>query len=526
MAKFQITDDRTGFKYEIESDEEPSQDDILAEIDRMEPASEAAPSATPPAPVETPGFFDTLKAAGSSMVPKPGQAFIDTQRASEGIGETIADVGNAVIPWLTNPGGAIADKITGRDQAPILNGEEIDPYASVIAGSGAALGQVFQPVAGPLMMADRGVREAGARLGAAVRGDTLSPERSAGLRRYTLEGTPSEDITEISIPDAATGNESIDTALNTGGRLAQDVGNYPITTVGTAKAGNALSRKLAGPSAPPESLAPKVPKEVKLIRTVARPVAGTKFSKNFNEAGGDGLRMIAEEPAKTADPAFNAKTGFENAEGKLATPREEMITQAKQKGKTVSLKPVKSAVSRLTNDPVYDAIDPDGAVQLERIASKISDGEVTPDVAQEIYTSIERQLRQAKKLAGDRADALEESTKFQAWDTIRETLGKQLNETVSRTPNEYLENSRSFSNLYNTWDRIERAIEVYGNNPKSLSTWRDFLSIQGAKDSLMRLGFSRNTLTDLQQSMNMASKGNIPAPTPFGPQKPSTLPQR
>lgn len=303
--------------------------------------------------------------------------------------------------------------------------------------------------------------------------------------------------------------------------LTKHVPSLTITALGGKKA----ISKGAAPEIAFE-LPKQTPKAVRLFQTVVKPPTGTKFSRNFPESGANGLRQIVEEAPKTNDPMHNARTGFSAAEKRLGSQKEAMTEYGDQRGGKIKLESAADAAARIGKDDFFDLIDTDGAKVFDSIASKIKPETVSVRRGADLYSMIEKQLRKMRQAAGDRAAQLETNEKFQAWDAVRKNLGAQLNEVASRRPNEWIENSRDFSDLYNTMEGIERNFEVFSKDPANVKTWRDMASMKGAKDFLMEMGLKRNMLTDLQQSLNMGKSKPLPLRAPMGPQKPSSLPGR
>lgn len=272
---------------------------------------------------------------------------------------------------------------------------------------------------------------------------------------------------------------------------------------------------------------PKAPKEVSLLRGVIKPPAGSKFAKSFDESGSNGLRLIsAEAPKKGGDSFQRFKTGGAKTISKLGEERESMMVEGIEKGKTISGKSIKQSVNRLGNDPYYENLDPEGALFFKERASTITDGPIPVQEAQAVYSTVEKMIRRARKASGDAEAALEANDKFQALEAIRENIGKQLNEQLSRTPNEYLNNARNFSDVYRVLDRAEHAEGLFRNDPSNTFTWRDLGNFSGWASFLKKVGMKRTPETDLAASLKRAQKGNLPEPKPIGPQKPASVPQR
>lgn len=419
-----------------------------------------------------------------AMQPHPIDAAREGFESAKGLTGGWLDIAKENSPLARTALGAFPSLERGIET---LGEEVIDPISGIIGGGALGASEFFKTTSIPL-----------------------------GLSKVSDE-LHERGFPEVEAPDT----ESV--TMNALGKTVEGLVNQPAETMAMAAAPMiGKSIKSFKTSRTPPS--PATPKSVELFRTVVNPTTGTKFSRNFPESGGNGLRQIVEEAPKTSDPVQNARIGGKAAEKRLGTQREEMTQYGEQRGGQVDLGVAADAVSRIGKNEFFDLVDTDGAKVFDALASKIVPEKVALRSGAEIYSMIEKQLRQMRKAAGDRAAQLEANEKFQAWDTVRKNIGKQLNEQASRRPNEWIENSRDFSDVYNTMEGIERAVEIFSKDPKNVSVWRDYLTAGGIKDKAMKLGFGRNMLTDLQQALNMARSKPLSPSAPMGPQKPSALP--
>lgn len=515
MPIWELEDPKTGEVFETEAETEPTQEQAQAALKEFLSSDTKGKEA----PVKKSDQPSTGKAVLTSMIPHPADAYEAGTKASRGGAAGWLEAANEVLPNIPGLGGLRLPQ--GVVDA---TGAALDPLVSRLGGVSAATMELAKPVTGPLMMADRGVRELGKRIYYDAAGTEVTPEKEAALRNYTLTGQESPEISDYKTPGLGnTVGESV-LAQSLAG-VGTDVANYPVTNLALAKGFAKVGGALKGGEPAVAAEFAKTPKELKLLRGVTKPQAGTKFAKNFNDAGSNGLRLISEEaPSKGGDSFQRLTSGADKALEKLGETRSSMMQEAA--GKTVSGKSIKQSVSRLGDDPYYKNLDPEGSTYFQERAATITDGPIPVEEAQAIYSTVEKMIRRARKASGDAEAALENNDKFQYLESIRENLGKQLNETVSRTPNEYLENSRNFSDVYRVLDRAEHAEGLYRNDPSNTFVWRDLGNFEGWKAFLKRVGLKRTSETDLAASLKIAKRGGLPEPTPLPPQKPSALPQR
>lgn len=320
-------------------------------------------------------------------------------------------------------------------------------------------------------------------------------------------------------PEAILNPEDVaDVGSNMGMHVKAALFGHPATLA--AAAAPLISKGLKGGTAEAgaaEEAGPGVPKSVRLLRTVAQPTPGTKLSQNWETSGSNATKLLSDNWENTADAKTNYETARDTTIDQLAQERQAMLDKGEAQGATISGKSIKQAVSSVGDDPYYDRIDPEGADFFKNMADGIPDGDIPVKEAQGIYSTIERMLRNARKKAGDAEAALENNDKFQALDAIRKNIGSQLNGVLGDTPNQYFDNAKNFSDTYRVTDRIDRAIESSENKPENVFTWRNAINPFEWKGLLIKWGFGRTPLRDLNQALSMAAKKGVPVPQQNAP---------
>jgi hypothetical protein len=292
------------------------------------------------------------------------------------------------------------------------------------------------------------------------------------------------------------------TAVNALTQLGTDAMNNKIQTA-------ALGAGLLRPSSIPKIADIKVPsKSVALTRTVANPPVGSKLARNWDEVATPAIKDVLQEYGKKGDEFQRFNHGAEKAQSNAGQHRNEMVQDGIKNAKTVDGGEIKQAVNELGNDPYYEFIDPDGIKAIEKVSGGINTGPMPIEKAVSIYTTIERMIRNANKKAGDAAAALENNDKYQALQAAKSNIGKQLDAQLSRTPNEWLDNSKRFSNLYKVWDRVKVAEDLYRNDPSNIFVPRDLGNLAGWSAFLKKIGLKRTAETDIKTARKIAVKSD------------------
>lgn len=490
----------------------------------------------------TPGEY--MGALGRAINPITGfkeasSVYDQTLKASEGAAP-------AALEMLIGAPGSLQDKITSGTMAlsgsadikPFLRdaAEAVDPYVSEAS---AMLAGGVHPLLRPFMeLGGLGVRAGRSRASEgmlALGGEPVTEKDVAELSQYVVNKRPTSLLPETQPIDTSIPAVNLLTGLGT------DAVKNPEMTFAPLVAGKFYTGVAPMPRLLAEYSGLKKPRDLAAInqlREATPPATGTKLARNWDESAGNYLRLTKNFAEKWYNPR-NPKWGdffdaHKNAESQtlqeLGKPRESMIQEAVAAGKNGTTASLKRDVSRMGDDPYFDNLDPQGAEFFRELSAKVPNKDIPVADLADLYTSLERQIRNARKKAGDAQAQLESNDKFQAMETMRHNVGAQLNELVSRRPNEWLDNSRDFADVYRVGDRVQIASEQYKKNPQ---TFRNLIKggvglTPAAFIKTIGTMFNRwlptTSESGLARAVRLSKGAEFNEPTPFGPQKPTKTP--
>lgn len=270
-------------------------------------------------------------------------------------------------------------------------------------------------------------------------------------------------------------------------------------------------------------------KMIKLLQGRAKPTARSRTGQNFDEVAED-FMLHANEGRPVVNTVDDGIAAGENALNKISTTRiEPMIVGAEQRGVQIDLTAAAQNIERLSKEPYYRYLDPEGAAKLIDEAGLLTGKNVPVRDAQSLLTFLNKRARAIRQKTGTSADVNESramETLAESYEEMADGIRRQLNERVSRSPNEFLEAYRNWANVDEVTDLLKIAKVRQGNTP-------DEQLLRVVSDSLPRRDVSilgkllpgQTTDTDVSKAFRLAGKIKMNPATPFGPQKPSMLPQ-
>lgn len=305
----------------------------------------------------------------------------------------------------------------------------------------------------------------------------------------------------------------------------------PSTIAGTALGGTVGGLAAGIPAAiRPFTPTGKLERAGKLLQGRAKPAPRSKTGQNFEEVRNDFLRL-ANEGRPVVNTVEDGVLAGENALSKISTERiEPMIVQAEQRGVQVDLTAAAQNIERLAAEPYYKYLDPDGAVKLIEQAASFKGRQAPVREAQSLLTFLNKRARATRQRVGTSADVNEAralETLAESYDEMADGIRRQLNERVSRKPNEFLEAYRNWANVDEVTDLLRIAQVRQGNLPDEqlLKVVADAGMTQREVSLLSKLLPKQTTDTDVSKAFRLSGKIKIAPPAAFGPQKPSMLPQ-
>lgn len=554
MPTWTIQDSKTGEEFEIDGDREPTQAEAQAALDDFLASESKKKVTTPATATEQPSWWgETKKSLTDAVSPEAyGKAFTAGAQASEGGGPAVVGALNEVLPYLPGTGGL---------RLPEGVGQAIEPVLATLGGVGGAAMNALKPVTAQGSMAFRGTREAGKRIGAGARGDILTPEREAALRRFTLTGEANQEIQPYQYPSI----ENIPLIGNLAGQstVAQtltgagtDFANDPINQVLLAKGLGMVGGKGGTPKITEIT---KVGKEstpaLDLLQKQLKPGARSKVGQEFQEVGERGLENLAVEERAAPTKGNGADRLLENegrSKARLGNNFEEMHAEAEAKGLTFDRNSVRQEGRRIQNQPWYKYVDPEAKAKFDNLIQ--GEGEISLREAHEILTEILERKRLLDQRVGAGEDVANAADKTKGLNAMESAIKKQLNEKLSRRPNEYLENSANYQSVAQLGDLI-RAAKTLARNADDVTTGEaikkalEGMAVKGGVGGAVGFavggpagaiggatgGAIVSALFDLMKrgarpkamgkALDMAAKSAPRTQEPIPPQKPSTLPQ-
>lgn len=303
--------------------------------------------------------------------------------------------------------------------------------------------------------------------------------------------------------------------------------------------------------APKATAGVKANSAVDLLQKQIKPSATSQLGQEFETIGAEYLRQAAPESVKIkGKPHDVAINSGEAALTRLGGEQSAMLADAKARGVThVDPAAIRQAHVRLANEPYYKYVDPEAGARFQALGESV--GPIPIEEAQAVLSDINAKQRLARQRTGASEDSVEVQARYQANEAMADAIRDQLNELLSRTPNEFKENYRSYSNVAQVTDQLIKSKATFRNSDQvtlgailkraagralaggGAGTIAGAMfgspiagAVGGAFAGLLSdLATRTRVPKNISKSLKMANKMDIQPPKPFGPQKPSMLPE-
>lgn len=492
--------------------------------------------------IEKPFEVPSTNPFGSRPV---SEAFNEGYESSLGSGPALVEGFNKIAQFTPGLGALKLPEGVGTDI--------LDPALATNAGliSGAqALAQKLGPTGPQITGAlSRGFRAVGERLGMSAREHQPTAAETEAQKEFVRTGTPTQE-TQPYEPYS-----TLSTPVNVVTGFGTDALNDPVGAVVMSR-GGAEGTPVKG-IRPVKTVVGKPPNAaVDLLQEQLRPGPQTRVGQEFETLGERGLENIAKEERKAPTKGKGADRLLENAgrsKKTIGQQFDEMHAEAEKNGLTFDRKAMKQEEARLKAQPFYEYVEPEIKAKFEDLLK--GEGDISLREAHDILTKILEKKRAIDNRVGIGEDVSNATQKVEALNAIEGVIKKQLNEKLSRTPNEYMERSADYQSVASLEDLVRSAKTAARNSGDAslMKSFQDALHDIGWKAGAgTAVGFSLsgfnpvgaaigggavvavNVLQDILKksarqrnmgkALNMAVK-NPATPRAIGPQKPSLLPE-
>jgi len=484
---------------------------------------------------------------------KAREAFTSGREASKGAFPGLLDIAQEVAPSIPTVGPALGEGL--RRTRPVIeqvgSGLGVDEALGINAGIANAVVSPITEAAAPL---DREVRSRVLRAALNVQADGRIPESSQTLIDRRLDSFRRGDS---EFPLGATnlgGTESVTANLPV--LFAEGAIEAPVTTaafLGGPTAIKGLSglpvRSGIPKSTPPRTAVGRPPNApVDLLQQQFKPGKSTQFGQNFEELANRGLRRIVEEEKQVPTKGEGHNRFIQNAEQSRKTMGrnfEEMHTAAEEAGKTFDPKAFDKEISIVQRNPWFRFIEPEVRTKMGNL---LKQNDISLRDAHKLLTEILERKRRIDQMVGAGEDVANSANRIRALNALETAIKKQLNEKLSRFPNEYVELTTDFHAVASL-EELARASQVASRNIDSPTIGKAMVNVLhgagtgafagaligaplggtvgGALAAAIATFLRRGARgKNVGKAIDVATKRGLPEPARFGPQKPSTLPEQ